>query len=107
MKRLFALFDVSAKKLVQFLESQVACSTNSEMDLTIGFSKFAIDIIASAVCGLNSNAFDQIQPSLFEKMGAKLQPSFGGWQGLKILIMFTSPKLMDLLGLSIFGMGLI
>lgn len=85
----------------------MASSPNGEMDLTNGYSKFTMDIIASAVCGFDSQAFNQVEPSLFEKMGSRLQINFGGLQVLKILVMLLSTKLTTLMGLSMFGMVII
>lgn len=102
IKRLFSVFDASGKKLVKYIEQQVANSPDAEMDINEGYSKFTMDIIASAVCGIDSKAFDQKEPSLFERMGMKLQFQFGGAQIIKLILMFSLPKMSDWLGLSFF-----
>jgi cytochrome P450 len=103
IKRLFSLFDVSGRKLVKFVEGEMA-DGNGEMDLSQAYSKFAMDIIASAVCGIDSQTFDQKEPSLFEKMGTKLQFKLGGLGMFKMFMILVFPRLTDFLGMSFFEM---
>ncbi|XP_021957428.1 cytochrome P450 9e2 [Folsomia candida] len=102
IKRLFALFDQSGKKLVKFIEDET--TTTNEMDLSTGYSKFAMDVIASAVCSMNSKAFEEKDPSVFEKMGDKLRLRFGAKDMIHMLVIVLAPKLANLLGFSIFDM---
>lgn len=100
IKRLLPLFNESGKKLVKFLEGEI--SGGNEVDFMQAYSKYTMDIIATAVCGIDSGAFDQKGMSKFEDMAAKLQIQFGGVQFLKMMIIITSAKLGEFLGLTIF-----
>jgi len=104
IKRMFRLFDQSGNKFVNFLESEIEHSQNGEVELTDAYSKFTMDIIASAACGIDSEAFNQRGPSYFEQAGKKLQLQFGAKVILKMFAMMLLPiKVSDALGLSIFG----
>ncbi|XP_021957568.2 cytochrome P450 6a2 [Folsomia candida] len=103
IKRLFSLFNDSAKKLIKYVDERMAESTDGEIELGDGYSKFTMDTIASAVCGMNSQAFDQIEPSIFEMMGKKLQLSFNGRTILKFFVMISFPKFAERLGITLFG----
>lgn len=103
IKRLFPVFNASGKKLVKYLEAEIAQNpSEGETDLNEGYSKFTMDVIASAVIGIDSEAFDQKEPSLFERMGMKLQLTFGVAVILKLVVMMSLPKVADWLGLSFF-----
>lgn len=102
IKRVFPMFNESGKKLVTFVENEMALSSGMEIDLMDGYSKFTMDVIASAVCGIDSQAFNQKEPSLFERMGMKMQLQFGGAQLAKLLVMLMSPRIANLLGFSFF-----
>jgi len=101
IKRLFDLFDQSGHKFVKFLEQEVEAS-GGELDLSEGYSKFTMDIIASAACGIDSQAFNQKEPSVFEQMGQKLQFKFGGFRILKFIVMTLSPKVAEFFNFSFF-----
>ncbi|XP_035716599.1 cytochrome P450 9e2 isoform X1 [Folsomia candida] len=102
IKRLFPLFNDSAKKLVAYVDERMAESPHGEIDLGDGYSKFTMDTIASAVCGMNSHAFDQLDPSLFELMGKKLQIQFTVKNFFKFLIVFGLPKVSEWFGITMF-----
>lgn len=102
IKRLFSLFDQSGEKLVKYFAEQAANSPNNEIELTEGYSKYTMDVIASAACGLDSQAFDQKEPSLFEEMGQKMQFKFSGLLMLKMIMILVAKPLADLLGFSMF-----
>lgn len=101
IRRLFALFDASGKKLAKFIEQEITAS-RSEMDLSLSYSKFTMDIIASAVCAMDSQAFDKKEPSLFERMGAKLQLTLGIVKIFQLIVLFMAPPLGNFLGFSLF-----
>ncbi|OXA55516.1 cytochrome P450 9e2 [Folsomia candida] len=104
IKRLFPLFNDSAKKLVKFVDERMSESgSDGEIDLWEGYSKFTMDTIASAVCGMNSQAFNQIEPSIFERMGKKMQISFSAKNIISFMVMFNFPRFAAWLGLSMFG----
>ncbi|XP_021957638.1 cytochrome P450 9e2 [Folsomia candida] len=103
IKRLFSLFNDSSKKLVKYVDERMEESTDGEIDLGEGYSKFTMDTIASAVCGMNSQAFDQTEPSIFELMGKKMQLNFNSKTFLKFFFMFRFPKLAGRLGITMFG----
>ncbi|XP_021957567.1 cytochrome P450 9e2 [Folsomia candida] len=102
IKRLFSLFNDSSKKLVQYVNERMAESTDGEIDLGDGYSKFTMDTIASAVCGMNSQAFDQIEPSIFEMMGKKLQLTFTAKTFFKFFVMILLPKFSQRIGMTMF-----
>jgi len=103
IKRVFRLFDQSGKKFVKFLESEIQNAISGDVELTEAYSKFTMDIIASAACGIDSQAFNQKEPSLFEKMGKGLQFQFGAKQILKVFGLVFLPKIVtSALGLSFF-----
>jgi len=99
IKRMFSIFDQSAKKYIQFIESE----NQQEIDLSEGYSKFTMDIIASAACGIDSQAFNQKEPSFFEVMGKGLTFQFTGTMFLKFFATILLPsKVVDALGISFF-----
>ncbi|XP_021957663.2 cytochrome P450 9e2 [Folsomia candida] len=102
IKRLFSLFNDSAKKLVKYVDERMAESTDGEIDLGEGYSKFTMDTIASAVCGMNSQAFDQTEHSLFELMGKKLQITFNSKNIFKFLILLGFSKISKGAGITMF-----
>ncbi|XP_035706596.1 cytochrome P450 9e2 [Folsomia candida] len=101
IKRLFSLFDQSGEKLVKYIEQEIG--DGGEFDIIETYSKFAMDIIASSVCGIDSHAFDQKEPSFFEVMGRKMQLTFGGATLIKILIISVSSSIADFFGFSLFA----
>ncbi|XP_021957657.1 cytochrome P450 9e2 [Folsomia candida] len=103
IKRLFSLFNDSSKKLVKYVDERMEESADGEIDLGDGYSKFTMDTIASAVCGMNSQAFDQTEPSIFELMGKKMQVSFSPKSIINFMIMFNFPKFASWMGMSMFG----
>lgn len=103
IKRMFRLFDNSGKKFVKFLESEIQNAGNEEIELTEAYSKFTMDIIASAACGIDSQAFNQKEPSMFEKYGKTMQLTLGGKFIILIFALLLLPKkVSDALGLSFF-----
>jgi cytochrome P450 family 9 len=101
---MFQIFDKSAKKLVKFVEEEMKREEEGdEIELTECFSKFTMDIIASVACGIDSKAFDQKEPSLFERKAKEMQFEFAGLKLLKVIVMLTFPKLGNLLGFSLFS----
>ncbi|XP_021952885.1 cytochrome P450 9e2 [Folsomia candida] len=103
IKRLFPLFNESAKKLVKYVDQMMMESSHGEIDLGDGYSKFTMDTIASAVCGMNSQAFDQKEPSIFEQVGKSIQITFNMKTLVRFLILFGFPRLAGKLGITIFG----
>ncbi|XP_035706595.1 cytochrome P450 9e2 isoform X2 [Folsomia candida] len=104
IKRLFSLFDQSGKKLVKYVEQEIGGNGDGgEFDIIEAYSKFTMDIIASSVCGIDSHAFDQKEPSFFEKMGQKMQLSFDGFTLLKIIVISLSTTIGDFFGFSFFA----
>jgi len=103
IKRVFRLFDQSGKKFVKFLESEMQNAISMDVELTEAFSKCTMDVIASAACGIDSQAFNQKEPSLFEKMGKGLQIQVGVKFILKAIGMGFLPKIVsNAFGLSFF-----
>ncbi|XP_021957659.1 cytochrome P450 9e2 [Folsomia candida] len=100
IKRLFPLFDESGKKMAKFVEQEIS-RNGEEMDLTLIYSKFTMEVIATAVCGMDSQAFASKEPSLFEKMGARLQFSFGIFKIFQLILILMAPKLANLCRLSL------
>ncbi|OXA40039.1 cytochrome P450 9e2 [Folsomia candida] len=98
IKRFFALFNASAKKLVDYIDAQ----TEGEVDLVAAYSKFTTDTIASAVCGMDSCAFEQKEHSVFERMGQKLQFSFNLGMITRFVVMSCFPGIAER-GMTIFG----
>lgn len=100
---MFALFYDSSKKLVKYVDQRMEESPNGEIDLLEGYSKFTMDTIASAVCNMNSQAFDQVEPSLFEKMGQKMQLQFNPKQFISFIVLINFPKIAEFFGMTLFG----
>lgn len=105
IKLLFPLFQESGRKLVNFFENEIKAGSpkNEGIDLTNGFSKFTMDIIFATVVGLDSKAFDQRSPSIFEVMGKKMEVRFKWFQFLTVVGLFLPTKISSMLGLSLFG----
>lgn len=102
IRRLFPLFDQSGQKLMTYFQDQVGSSPDGEVDLSEGYSKYAMDVIATAVCGLDSQVFEQKEPSFFEQMGQRMQFQLTAIQFLKLIIMMSSQFLAEIFGLSLF-----
>lgn len=101
IRRMFKIFDTSSRKLVSYFEKETA--NCSQIDLTDGYFKFTMDVIASAAFGIDSKAFDQKGNSIFQTMGEKLPIKFEGLNLIKIIFMALCPQLSEYLGLSFFS----
>jgi len=102
IKRMFQIIKKSGDRFVNYLEKEIARS-GPEIEIGDAYSKMTMDVIASVACGIDSKAFENKQPSLFEQMGNKIRFQFGGLQMLRFLFIAILPKLADLLGMSFFG----
>jgi len=103
IKRMFQIMKKSGDSFVKFLESEVALSEGGEVELSTAYSKMTMDVIASAVCGIDSKVFETREESVFEQMGNKFRFEFGGFKLLKFMVMAIFPKISDLVGLSFFS----
>jgi len=95
IRRMFKIFDQSSKKLVSYIEKEM--DKSGEVNLQEGYSKYTMDVIASAAFGIDSKTFDKKEASVFEKMAEQLQFRF------TILLFIILPKLTDYLGLTPFS----
>ncbi|ODM89214.1 Cytochrome P450 3A31 [Orchesella cincta] len=68
----------------------------------MAYPKYAIDVIASSACGVESKAFEFTEPngplSEFERMAAKFQLKFSLTMFLKFLVITILPKVADFFG---------
>lgn len=99
IRGLYPIFEDSAEKLVKYIRSE---SSNNEVELVTAFAKYTVDIIAKAACGIDAKVFEQKEANCFELMSRKLQVDFKGLKTIKLLLLVTSQRLGNLLGLSFF-----
>jgi cytochrome P450 len=103
IKRMFQLMNASGKRFVSYLEQESTSSEGGEIELGDAYSKLTMDVIATATCGIDSQAFDSREPSFFQKMGNKLRFQFSGFALLRFIFMAMFPKVADFFGMSFFG----
>lgn len=60
-------------------------------------------LIFFEITGMNSQAFDQKEPSIFEQVGKSIQITFNMKTLVRFLILFGFPRLAGKLGITIFG----
>lgn len=101
IRHLVQLFNHSAEKVVKFFNEK-AIENGGIVELDDGYFKYSMDVIASAVCGIDSQAFENKGTGKFEKMARLSHLDFGGMRILKIFLMTASKRLSDILGLSMF-----
>ncbi|CAG7640967.1 unnamed protein product [Allacma fusca] len=98
IRRMFNIFDSSAKKMVKHINQEVR--TNNEIELRPILQDLAMDVIASAAFGIETNLFED-RTSLFIKMGKDIQQTFAGKNLFKFFLISMSPKLGELLNIKI------
>jgi len=86
IKRMFQIMKKSGDRFVSFLEQEIARSgPEGEIELSDAYSKMTMDVIATAACGIDSKAFDNKEPSRFERMGNKLRFQLSGLEMFRSL----------------------
>jgi cytochrome P450 len=100
VRNMFSRFDNSAKQMINYLQNQLSSSSNGIVDLENAYSKLTMDSIASVAFGIDSKAFDEVEPSTFEQMGKKLPGSLNVSAIIKLITFSISPRLSEYLGFS-------
>ncbi|CAG7833966.1 unnamed protein product [Allacma fusca] len=90
IRRMFNIYNSSVKKMIKFIKNEIP--KNNEMELRPVLSNLAMDVIASAAFGVESNLFED-QDNLFVKMGKDIQMTFGGKAMMKFFLGSVFPKL--------------
>jgi len=103
IKRMFQITKTCGDRLVKFLEDEVSRSEGGEVELGTAYSKLTMDVVASAAFGIDSQAFETREQSVFEQMGNKYRFDFGGVRVLKFIVMGLVPKICDFFGMTFFG----
>ncbi|ODM91133.1 Cytochrome P450 9e2 [Orchesella cincta] len=92
--------DILFKKMLLSLEG--ARSNGGDYDICEAYPKYAIDVIASSACGVESKAFEFTETngplSEFERMAAKFQLKFSFTMFLKFMVITMLPKVADFFG---------
>lgn len=99
IKKVIPIFKESWKKLVKYIDQW--SSPDGEIDLVECFSKFTLDTITSAICGMNSHALAQRELSSFELIGKKFSITFGTKVMIKFAIVYYFPKFAGWMGFSV------
>lgn len=76
--------------------------SGQEINFTNVIPKFTIDVISTAVCGIESNSFELDEPSMVEQMSRRMELAFGGVQVLKLLLVMCFPAVGNLFKMSFF-----
>ncbi|CAG7729180.1 unnamed protein product [Allacma fusca] len=98
IRRMFNIFDSSAKKMIRCINQKVR--VQSEIELRPFIQDLAMDIIASAAFGIETNLFED-RTSLFIKMGKEIQQTFAGKAVFKFFLLSMFPKLGEMLKIRI------
>ncbi len=91
--------------MVKFLENQILENSKgptTEVDFVDVISKFTIEIIGTAVCGIQSKTFESKEHSTMETMSHKMELKFGPLQMFKILTVMLLPTLGNFLKFTFF-----
>ncbi|KAF2892017.1 hypothetical protein ILUMI_14156, partial [Ignelater luminosus] len=99
MKIMFGLISECAKQFVAYFQEKNLEVVTVEMRDT--FTRFANDVIASSAFGLNCNSLKEPENE-FYLMGKEVTNFTGLWSNIKLMIIFVTPKLSQVLGLKFF-----
>ncbi|CAL8086043.1 unnamed protein product [Orchesella dallaii] len=101
IRRMFSIFEKSSLRMCDLLRKRVG-PNGGDYDICEAYPKYAIDVIASSACGVESKAFEFAEPggplSEFETMAGKFQLQFNLVMFLKFLVIMILPKLASFLG---------
>ncbi|XP_037043807.1 cytochrome P450 9e2-like isoform X2 [Bradysia coprophila] len=99
IRRIFQIFDSSAKKMVRYITDQL--TESSEVELRPNVHKLTMDIIMSAAFGIETNIFEDPN-SLYAVMGNKILTQFAKVSTvLKFFLLWLSPKMAKILKVKI------
>lgn len=108
---MFRLFKLSGDQCITYLEKNIQNASRLgdisqdtvEVDFVPIIGKYTIEIISTAVCGIQSKSFECIQPSVMEVMSGKLALEFGPLQTLKILLIMIFPIVANFFKMAFFN----
>ncbi|ODM95713.1 Cytochrome P450 9e2 [Orchesella cincta] len=101
IKRMFSIFEKSSQRLCDLVKKQVG-PNGGDYDICEAYPKYAIDVIASSACGVESKAFEFTEPggplSEFETMAGKFQLKIDLAMFFKFMVIMLAPKVAKFFG---------
>jgi len=99
IRRMFENYNICSDKLVNFMKKELK-STN-ELNMRDSLSRYTMDVIANSAFGVDSKMFEDTN-AVFSQMARRFQNQFDGFGMIKFFLLLISPKLMEVLNISMF-----